>query len=270
MTEDEFQTLSLDLMEATMNIAAIHKVDEKKLIEEIKRHSQNFRKGGETSEYASNAACIAYAVSFGIRSAFQAWSLLRKGPVKSKVGNITILGGGCCFELPVLMHYLKGHHKELHVKVIDPVSRWKIFHPMLVRMAEKMGIRLHLEYVPVVDLLEQIDSYKSDLLISFNALNELSFIERKALRVAYATCNRHLIWHPSLTVMQDVFSATYVPMRDDIPFSPGAELTQFMARQWPQIAQLNLFANSGKKGFYLMHNLSQVKTENARIWARNS
>lgn len=267
VTEDEFQTLSLDLLEATMNIASVHKVDEKRLIEELKRHSQNF-KGGETSEYASNTACIAYAVRYGVRSAFEAWSLLRKGPIKNKVGNITILGGGCCFELPVLLHFLKDQHKELHVKVIDPVTRWKIFQPMLIRLAEKMGVRLHLDFVPVIDLLEQIDSYKTDLLVSFNGLNELSFGERKALRIAYATCNRHLIWHPSLTVMQDVFSATYVPMRDEIPFHPQEELTTRLSHRWPKLAELNLFANSGKKGFYLMHNLTQVKTEHALSWAR--
>jgi hypothetical protein len=267
VTEDDFETLARDLLEATMNIASIHKVEEKRLIEEYTRHSHRLNKGDLTSDYASQASCIAYAIRYGLKAAFQAWSLLHKGPIKNKVGNITILGGGCCFELPVLLHFLKDQNKEIHVKVIDPVSRWKIFQPMHIRLAEKMGVRLHLDYVPVVDVLEQIDSYKTDLLVSFNSLNELSFAERKALRIAYATCNRHLIWHPSLSVMQEVFSASYVPMRDELSFTAEKELTSFLRIRYPKLADLNVFANFGKKGFYLMHNLSQVKNEDALTWA---
>ncbi len=246
-----------------MNIATIHKVDEKRLIEEFKRHSLNFKKGEGITDFPSQAACIAYAFRYGIKAAYETWSVLHRGPIKQQTGNITILGGGCCFELSVLMHFLRSQNKEIHVKIIDPVSKWKIFQPMHVRLAEKMGIRLHLDYVPVVDILEQIDSYRTDLLISFNSLNELSFAERKALRIAYATCNRHLIWHSSLTVMQDVFSATYVPMRDEMSCEAEEELSTFLVRRYPGLAGLNLFANLGKKGFYLMHNLSQVKSQYA-------
>jgi hypothetical protein len=267
MSKAEFETLALDLLEATVNIASVHKVDEARLIEEFRKHSQNFNKGEEITEYANHAACIAYAFHQGIQSAVQAWSVLRKGPIKNKVGNITILGGGCCFELPVLLHFLKDQNKEISVKVIDPIAKWKIFQPMHVRMAERMGIRLHLDYVPVIDILEQIDSYKTDLLVTFNSLNELSFGERKALRTAYATCNRHLIWHSSLTVMQDVFSASYVPSRNEINFEAQAELSTMLAHHYPKFAKLNPFANLGKKGFYLMHNLAQVQTENAFKWA---
>lgn len=266
MTEAEFEILALDLLEGTMNIATLHKIDEKRLIEEYTWHSHKLNKGELKSDYASQASCIAFAIRYGMKTAFQTWSLLQKGPIKNKVGNITILGGGCCFELPVLLHFLKDQ-KEIHVKVIDPISRWKIFQPMHVRMAEKMGIRLHLDYVPVVDILEQIDSYKTDLLVSFNSLNELSIAERKALRIAYANCNRHLIWHPSLTVMQEVFNASYVPMRDDMRFDPEQELTSYLRIHFPKLADFNVFANLGKKGFYLMHNLSQVKTEDALTWA---
>jgi hypothetical protein len=257
VTEDEFETLALDLLEATMNIASVHKVDEARLIEEIQKRNQ----------YTSHAACISYALTRGVRSAFQAWTVLRKGPIKNKVGNLTILGGGCCFELPVLLHFLKDQNKEISVKVIDPVARWQIFQPMHVRLAEKMGIRLHLDYVPVIDILEQIDSYKTDLLVTFNCLNELSFGERKALRTAYATCNRHLIWHSSLSVMQDVFHASYVPVRNELGFRSEAELSAILAHRYPKLAKLNVFANFGKKGFYLMHNLAQVKTEDALAWA---
>ena len=253
MNDSDFENLAIDLLEATMNIASIHKVDTKKLIEKHKG-------------YTTEAACIAYAFQYGMKSAFEAWSLLRKGPIKNKVGNITILGGGCCFELPVLLHFLKDQNKEIHVKVIDPVSKWKVFQPMHVRLAEKMGIRLHLDYVPVIDLLEQIDSYKTDLLVCFNSLNELSFGERKSLRIAYATCNRHLIWHPSLTVMQEVFGASYIPMRDEVKF-PLAELSARLHRHHPELAKLNPFANFGEKGFYLMHNLSITKSEDALKWA---
>ncbi|MES2528718.1 MAG: hypothetical protein V4598_16660 [Bdellovibrionota bacterium] len=253
MKDTDFESLALDLLEATMNIASIHKVDARKLLE---KHSG----------YSSESACIAYAFQYGMKSAFDAWTLLRKGPVKTKVGNITILGGGCCFELPVLLHHLKDHNKEIHVKVIDPVSKWKVFQPMHVRLAEKMGIRLHLDYVPVIDLLEQIDSYKTDLLVCFNSLDELSFGERKSLRIAYATCNRHLIWHPSLTVMQEVFGASYIPMRDEINF-PVAELSAFLSRHHPDFAKTKPFANFGDKGFYLMHNLGVVRNENALKWA---
>jgi hypothetical protein len=252
MSQEEFETMALDLLEATMNIATIHKVDEKRLIEEFNRRPQNF---------PNHAACIAYAFRYGIKSAYEAWSVLGKGPVQQKTGNITILGGGCCFELPVLMHFLKHQNKELFVKIIDPVSRWKIFQPMHVRLAEKMGIRLHLDYVPVIDILEQIDSYETDLLVSFNSLNELSFAERKALRIAYATCNRHLIWHSSLSVMQDVFSATYVPMREEMSCEAEKELSSFFVRRYPGLSGTNLFANLGRKGFYLMHNLAQVKSQ---------
>lgn len=267
MTEAQFETLALDLLEATMNIATVHKVDEKRLIEEYTRHSHKLNKGALQSEYASQASCVAYAIRYGMKTAFQAWSLLQKGPIRNKVGNITILGGGCCFELPVLLHFLKDQNKEIHVKVIDPISRWKIFQPMHVRMAEKMGIRLHLDYVPVVDILEQVDSYKTDLLVSFNSLNELSAPDRRAIRIAYGTCNRHLIWHPSLTVMQEVFNATYVPMRDEMRFHPEQELTSYLRIRYPKLADFNVFANLGKKGFYLMHNLSQVKTVDALTWA---
>lgn len=253
MKDSDFEHLALELLEATMNIASVHKVDSRKLIEKHNGHS-------------TEAACIAYAFRYGMKSAFEAWSLLRKGPVQSKVGNITILGGGCCFELPVLLHFLKDQNKEIHVKVIDPASKWKIFQPMHVRLAAKMGIRLHLDYVPVIDLLEQIDSYKTDLLVCFNSLTELSFGERKSLRIAYATCNRHLIWHPSLNVMQEVFGASYIPMRDEIKF-PEAELSAFLSRHHPDFAKLNPFANIGEKGFYLMHNLATTKNENAIKWA---
>jgi hypothetical protein len=266
MNKDEFEYLAIDLLEATMNIATLHKVDIRNLIEEHKRQSQIVNKG-EPIAFASHSACITYAFRYGIKSAFDAWSLLRKGPVKCKVGNITILGGGCCFELPVLLHFLKDQNKELHVRVIDPVSRWKIFQPMHVRLAEKMGIRLHLDYVPVIDLLEQIDSYKTDLLVCFNSLNELSFGERKSLRIAYSTCHRHLIWHPSLTMMQEVFGATYIPMREEITF-PEGELSTCLSRHHPEFAKLNPFANFGKKGFYLMHNLSNTKSEDALKWAK--
>lgn len=265
MNEKDFENLAIDLLEATMNIATVHKVDTKNLIEEHKRHSHNFNKG-ELTEFASHSACIAYAFRYGIKTSYETWSLLRKGPLKSKVGNITILGGGCCFELPVLLHYLKDQNKEIQVRVIDPVARWQIFQPMHVRLAEKMGIRLHLEFVPVVDILEQIDSYRTDLLLCLNSLNELSFGERKALRIAYATCNRHLIWHPSLSVMQDVFGASYIPMREEMKFSEG-ELSDCLSRHHPEFAQLNPFANFGEKGFYLMHNLSMAMNENAQKWA---
>ncbi len=258
MSQEEFETLALDLLEATMNIASIHKVDEKRLFEEFSRHSQN---------YETHAACIAYAFRYGIKSAYETWSVLQKGPIKQKIGNITILGGGCCFELPVLMQSLRHQSKEIHVKIIDPVSRWKIFQPMHVRLAEKMGVRLHLDYVPVVDILEQIDSYRTDLLVSINSLNELTYAERKALRIAYATCNRQLIWHSSLSVMQDVFSASYIPMREEMSCEAENELSTFLVRRYPSLTGLNLFANLGNKGFYLMHNLSNVKTENAIAWA---
>jgi hypothetical protein len=258
MTNDEFERLAIDLLEATMNIASVHKVDEKRLIKELQ---------SESPDYSDPAACIAHAFSQGIQTAFEAWSVLNKGPIKNKVGNVTILGGGCCYELPALLHFLKDQNRDISVKVINPVARWQIFQPMHVRMAEKMGIRLQLSYAPVIDILEQIDSYKTDLLVTFNSLSELSFGERKALRTAYATCNRHLIWHSSLSVMQEVFSATYVPMRNEMSFEAEAELSAILAHRYPKLAKMNLFANIGKKGFYLMHNLSQVKTENALKWA---
>lgn len=270
MTKEEFEILALDLLEATMNIASQQKLSADQLIREHKKLSAELNKGNFTATYDSKAKCVAYALHYGMKAAFQAWSILRKGPVKSKLGNITILGGGCCFELPVLLHFLRDSHREIHVKVIDPISHWKIFQPMHVRMAEKMGIRLHLDYVPVIDLLEQIDSYKTDLLVSFNGLNELSFGERKALRIAYATCNRHLIWHSSLSVMQEVFSASYIPMRDDEDFHAEQELLSLLKARLPEFAKLNLFANFGNKGFYLMHNLATVKTNDAVTWAYKS
>ena len=236
MTTDEFERLAIDLLEATMNIASVHKVDEKKILGEMQKKSP---------DYSDPAACIASAFSQGIQTAFEAWSVLHKGPVKNKVGNMTILGGGCCYELPVLLHFLKEQNRDISVKVINPVARWQIFQPMHVRMAEKMGVRLHLSYAPVIDILEQIDSYKTDLLVTFNSLSDLSFGERKALRTAYATCNRHLIWHSSLSVMQEVFSATYVPMRNELPFSSEAELSAILAHRFPRLAKMNLFANIG-------------------------
>ncbi len=259
MTEEEFECLSRELLEATMNIASSYKIDQNQLADE-------FTKGDFKSEYRGHAACLAYALRYGIKTAFDTWSLLRKGPIVNKVGNITILGGGCAFELPVLMHFLKDQNKELHVKVIDRVSRWRIFQPMHIRMAEKMGIRLHLDYVPAMDVLEQVDSYKTDLLVSFNSMSELTFGERKALRIAYDNCKRHLFWHSSLNVMQEVFGSSYVPMRDDLPFHPEAQLTRTLGNRYPKLAEMNVFANLGRKGFYLMHNLSQVKKEDALTW----
>ncbi len=259
MTEEEFESLSRELLEETMNIASSYKIEQDLL-------AQHFTKGDYKAEFNGHAACVAYALRYGIKTAFDTWSLLKKGPIHHKVGNITILGGGCAFELPVMMHFLKDHNKELHVKVIDPISRWRIFQPMHVRMAQKMGIRLHLEFVPAMDVLEQVDSYKTDLLVSFNSLTELSFGERKALRIAYDNCKRHLFWHSSLTVMQEVFGSSYVPMRDDLQFHPEAQLTRTLANRFPKLAEMNVFANLGRKGFYLMHNLSQVKKEDALTW----
>ncbi len=231
MAHEEFEILALDLMEATMNIATVHKVDLKRPVED--------------ASFKTNDACIAHAFHHGMKTAFDAWSLLRKGPITSQVGNITILGGGCCYELPVLLHFLKDQHKEIHVKVIEPVARWKIFQPMHVRLAEKMGVRLKLDFVPVIDILEQIDSYKTGLLLAFNSLGTFSFGERKALRIAYATCNRHLIWHSSLSVMQDIFGASYIPARDEMEF-------------FSELRGLNNLQIKSQRGFYLMHNIHQT------------
>lgn len=270
MTNDEFEGLALDLLEATMNIAAQQKISADQLIREHQLLVEAFEKGEDVPRYESKAACIAYAFRYGIQTAFEAWSVLKKGPINSKIGNITILGGGCCFELAVLVHFLKEGHKELHVKVIEPVAHWKIFQPMLVRYAEREGVRLHLDFVPVIDLLEQIDSYKTDLLVSFNGLTELSFGERKALRIAYATCNRHIIWHSSLSVMQDVFCASFIPRREVEKFPFESELSEFLEGRFPGLAKLNVFANLGQKGFYLMHNLVQPRHVNASHWASRS
>jgi len=67
--------------------------------------------------------------------------------------------------------------------------------------------------------------------------------------------------------MQEVFSASYVPMREDMRFFPERELNSFLRDHYPKLADFNVFANLGKKGFYLMHNLSQVKNEDALTWA---
>lgn len=244
MTKNEFEALALDLLEAAVNVGAQNKLVDKDLVRD---HSKT----------ETRAFCLARALTLGLSSAFNAWTVLGSGGLKGKVGNVTILGGGCAFMIPVLMEALPKDQRELTVRVIDPISHWRMFQPSLVRHAEKNGIRLHLDFVPEIDLLEQIDSYRTDLLVALDGLGERRFAERRALRTAYATCNRHLIWDSNLSVMQEIFHATFIPQRGKVDFFCQKELSEFLQHHYPLFAQGNVFANFGNRGFYLMHNLIQ-------------
>lgn len=186
MTENDFECLLISLQEKTLNLASKKRINPFLIEHALAFHEKNFRTN-YVSTYNSNPSCLAYAMRYGMKTAWQTWLNLKDLEELSPFKKIVILGGGPSFELPVLLHKLKKSVTDIDVTVIDPYAKsWSIFSEVHHEMAKEMGVNLIINYIEPSDIIDQVDALKPELLVASNLLNELSEEEIIKLRVLFS------------------------------------------------------------------------------------
>ena len=186
MTQDEFKVFQESLLAETLRLATEYQVKAEVIEKAVNYHKKNF----ETyiSTYDDPSRCIAYALRYGLKTSYQTWLNLKDVQDFRKFERIMVLGGGCSFELLVMLKFLKGKNSHFDVTIVDKYAdHWKMFVPLHKTMASQLGINLKIKYVKSQDLINKIDDqkFKPELLIASNMFNELSKKEIIDLQIPF-------------------------------------------------------------------------------------
>lgn len=171
MNMNDFATFVEEILKEIADLSREHGLKREQLEGELRFHEKNFK--SYFSNYDTPGRCLAYALRYGIKTSFQTWLNLKDKKIQGNYEHLVLIGGGCAFELLLLMRILK--NKRLNVVIIDRYAdEWKILLPVLKNMARKMEVTLALRFTePKAQLKEQIARCRPDLVILSNMLNEI-------------------------------------------------------------------------------------------------
>lgn len=179
MNKSNIDRLLRRLMTMIFELAAEHNVSIEEIIQGVQFHGTNLTaRNGYTSSYDSKSRCIAYALRYGIKTSYQTWMNLSKSASLLSPSKVLSIGGGCSFEIPIILNFIDSSIDELEVVVLDVHSRdWKFFKAMHESYAAELGIELNLRFrtfdLRQHDLDHELKIFDADLVVISNLLNEI-------------------------------------------------------------------------------------------------